>query len=201
MEDGRTVLCRNPSSLVSSLAADRRPGSCSSKLYSITSSAIASYDGGTSRPSALAVVRLMTRSRAARCAFSTKDTPVVVDHECPPRLFQTLLDTPGRDRIHSGRSHRRSPQNQRAHGLACACSERPWRRRPVMNCRRFMLLVPAERLQPTTFESETDRGGGKRRVDGPMSALCRQRTVRTIRFPDERPIQHVPSATRSWCPS
>ena len=38
------------------------------RFYSITSSARASSDGGISRPSALAVVRLMTRSNLVGCS-------------------------------------------------------------------------------------------------------------------------------------
>jgi hypothetical protein len=36
-------------------------------LYSITSSALASNDGGTVRPSALAVLRLITNSTSVGC--------------------------------------------------------------------------------------------------------------------------------------
>jgi hypothetical protein len=46
----------------------RPPITALQKIYSITSSAVASNDGGTVRPSALAVVRLMTRSNLVGCS-------------------------------------------------------------------------------------------------------------------------------------
>ena len=58
---------RRVSSLLSNLAADRQPGSCSAIIYSITSSAVASSEGGMVIPRALAVLRLITNSNLVGC--------------------------------------------------------------------------------------------------------------------------------------
>jgi hypothetical protein len=50
-----------------SLAADRRPGSSSAMIYSISSSARTSNEGGMVIPRALAVLRLITNSSLVGC--------------------------------------------------------------------------------------------------------------------------------------
>src|SRR6266550_9191856 len=85
--------------------------------HSITSSARASSDGGTVRPSALAVVRLMTSSNLVGC--STGMSPGLA----PRRILSTksaatepgrvaarsgeAVDDAGADRIDGGRKHDR----------------------------------------------------------------------------------------------
>ena len=56
------------------------------QLYSITSSARCWRNQGTSRPSALAVLRLITNSNLVGCTTGTLEYPVGVDADLPVRI-------------------------------------------------------------------------------------------------------------------
>jgi hypothetical protein len=66
-----------------------KSGQCTAaniQLYSITSSARCWRNQGTSRPSALAVLRLITNSNLVGCTTGTLEYPVGVDADLPVRI-------------------------------------------------------------------------------------------------------------------
>src|SRR5262249_35512073 len=68
VSERRNHCSRGPSTTFATKSAKRRHSHCSRFSYSITSSASASIVGGISRPSAFAVLRLMTRSNLVGCS-------------------------------------------------------------------------------------------------------------------------------------